>query len=329
LRKSIVRVPNWIGDAVVSLSFLEVLKNSLKIEPPVILVKSYVAPLFKHMERIITFNTRRELFLKSFNLRREKFEMGFVLPHSFSSALSLFLTGSENRIGYGTEKRSLLLTHPVKLPANWRKEHLLKNFLRLLEVYGIRTDKLIPPLLPLEGREIDKTLSLLKKLGLKPKGFIAYAPFTAYGSAKEWGIEKFRELMLRMVKEGFPGVVMGGNEDKERSHFFNDLDGIFNLTGKLSLRETASLLSLSVALVSNDSGLSHLSSAVGTPVIVIFGSTSPVWSRPLGEDNRIIYKADSLSCSPCFKRECPLSHKKCMEIDVEDVVEGIFNLLNH
>lgn len=327
MKKVLIRVPNWIGDSIISLSFIDILIKSGKYDDPFILVKEYVSPIFEHFRKIIIFKSRKELFLKSVKLRREKIDVGFVLPHSFSSALSLYLTGTAIRIGYNTEKRSSFLTHLIELPEDWRRKHILKNFLRLLDV--VKIDKIeVTPHLPLKEEEIKEAMIILKKIGVESHKFIAYAPFTAYGPAKEWGIEKFYRLALKLKNKGLPGVILGGKGDLNRSKIFNGIEGIHNLTGKLNLKEAASILSLAGVLVTNDSGLSHLSSSVGTPTLVIFGSTSPLWSKPLGNKTFILYKANSLPCSPCFKRKCPFSHKKCMEkVEIEEVERSVYEIL--
>ena len=318
--KILVRTPNWIGDSCISLGFLRSLEESTAGEL-FLLAARRVAPLFKGFGKIVEFSGRKELFQRSLSLRKAGFDLCFVLPPSLSSAISASLACSGERIGpAGEPGRRFFLTRALKFDPH-KKRHLLIEYLDLLRAGGFTPDFHLPAL-RFEDRETEWARDFLVKKGVDPSKTVAIAPFAAYGSAKEWGIERYLELAGKLLDKGLKVVVMGGSSDRARSAPFEGLRGCLNLVGKLSLRESAALLRHMLLLVGNDSGATHLAACAGTKVIAIFGSTSPRWTGPLGEGHRVIYKA--LPCSPCFKRECPLGTRECMKsIRVDEVLEAV------
>jgi heptosyltransferase-2 len=94
-----------------------------------------------------------------------------------------------------------------------------------------------------------------------------------------------------------------------------------NLAGKTDLRLLAGVLSQCAAFFSNDTGVMHLAAAIGVPVVGLFGSTSPEWTRPLGRA-KVIYKHPH--CSPCFARTCPDKSRRCWKaIEADEVYAAV------
>ena len=143
--------------------------------------------------------------------------------------------------------------------------------------------------------------------------YAVFCPGAEYGPAKRWPY--FVELAARMP---LPVVILGTATDRESSA---GIPGK-NLAGETSLDEAIDLISSAQFVVTNDSGLMHVAAAVGTPQVALFGSSSPHHTPPLSSQARVVWLG--IECSPCYARECPLGHFRCMrELSVERVLSEI------
>ena len=159
-------------------------------------------------------------------------------------------------------------------------------------------------------------------------------PGAEYGPAKRWPVEKFIAAASEIQKRtNCIWLIFGGKADAAIANRIESAirairtSAIRNLAGKTSLRELMALLKLCRVLLTNDSGPMHVAAALGTPVVVPFGSTSPELTGPglPGDPRHRLLKSDA-PCSPCFLRECPIDFRCMNGISVERVVEAVLRV---
>jgi lipopolysaccharide heptosyltransferase II len=219
-------------------------------------------------------------------------------------------------------------TQNSKLKTQNFPSHQIHEYLYLSAALGANPEPL-PPQLFVSPDEIE---AAKKKFGLNEIGrpIFGLNPGAEYGPAKRWPVEKFvaaaREIQQRT---NCVWLLFGGNADalvanQIESETQNSKFKIQNLTGQTSLRELMALLKLCRVLLTNDSGPMHVAAALGTPVVVPFGSTSPELTGPglPGDTRHRLLKSDA-PCSPCFLRECPIDFRCMNGISIERVVKAV------
>jgi heptosyltransferase-2 len=231
----------------------------------------------------------------------------YLLPYSFSSAWFAFRAGIPVRRGLSKEMRGFLLTE--RLPGRLRNksQHITKEYAEILQVPCREPEawggKAVPP---------DE----------RYRGVVVYCPGAAYGQAKRW--PHFAELAR--LQAGERVVVLGTGADGESAREIAAAapGRVEDLTGRTSLVEAAAIMAAAKAVVSNDSGLMHMAGFIGTPLVGLFGSTSPVWTRPLGRRSVIMQSGEP--CAPCFARTCRYGHYRCqVNITPEAVLEAFIS----
>ena len=321
----LIVAPSWVGDAILSEPLVAVLREPLG-EPIVdVLAPPWCAPVYARMRGIgrivenplghgeLGLRRRRALARE---IRARAYTRAFILPNSFKSALIPWFAGIPRRIGYAGEARRALLTETRRLDP--------KAFPRLVDRFvalAVPMGRLIPtPPAPVLVPNATNAAAAMRALKLSTHRPIAiFCPGAEYGPAKRWPAEHFIALARRLLEEGYAVWLLGSPNDQAAAlPIAAAIPGVRDLTGRTDLGTAIDLLSLASVVVSNDSGLMHAAAAVGRPLVALFGSSSPDYTPPLSPLAQIA-KID-IACSPCFQRECPLGHFKCMrELDVEVV----------
>ena len=329
----LVRGVNWVGDTILAYPTVEYLKTLFPNSHVAVLAPGHLVDLWKtfpFVDEIIPFSKKGGLrsVWEDLNiaqsLRERRFDMAVILPRSFRSAFQVFLARIPIRIGYQDEGRSFFLTKGVKRTKKVLSDHRVYYYRKLLEPLGKATGYPSPRIyLREEDRKwADQTIKDLKI----PEGriLIGMNPGATYGLAKCWHPARFGELGKKLSWEHKATFLLFGTKG-EAPIVKEILDHMgpagIDLTGKTQLLQLAALLERCSLLVTNDTGTMHVATAVGTPVVAIFGSTDPVTTGPWGEGHVVVRK--EMHCSPCLKRVCPTGHQ-CMEsITVEDVAEAV------
>ena len=242
-----------------------------------------------------------------------RFDTAYVLPNSLKSALLPVLASIPKRIGYLGEARVGLLTHRLKNPR--KKPPMVAFYSALSGEANLEADR---PQLKIAAAESDATLA---QLGLQRGGYVVFAPGAEYGPAIRWPTTHFSELAARLA---LPVVLLGsGKEAALCDAIAAPVNAArpgqcINLAGKTSLEQALCAIAATKSIVSNDSGLMHVAAAFGVPQVAIFGSSSPLHTPPLNDKAAVLWlKNDAsyqppLDCAPCFERECPLGHTRCL-----------------
>jgi heptosyltransferase II len=314
---SLVIAPQWIGDAVMTEPLLRRLRA--RGERLAVGAVPWVAPVYRAMPQVdeviefpfqhggLQFKARRSIARQV----EGRFDTAYVLPNSLKSALLPFLASIPKRVGYLGEARVGLLTHRLKNPKD--KPPMVAFYSALSgDKEGLETDR---PRLALPAAQVDQALA---RLGFRAGDYYAFAPGAEYGPAKRWPVIHFAELARSLDA---PAVLLGSGKEAALCAEIAGAAGpgrCVDLAGKTSLADAFALIAAARSVISNDSGLMHVAAAFGVPQVAIFGSSSPRHTPPLNDSARVIWLKDDpayrppLDCSPCFQRECPLGHTRCL-----------------
>lgn len=322
----VVRAPNWVGDAVLSIPALKSLRQRFPSARITLLARAWVAGLFQSsafLDRIWRLSPNWVANVR--RTRQARFDTGILLTNSFGSAVAMRAGGVTERIGYATEMRSALLTRPVSLePGKHHQTHYYLNLLESAFGPGPAPDIGMTP----SEEERDRARRVLTQAGLgDAQRLLVLSPGAAFGSAKRWTEAGFAGLADRLESEGFRTVIVGSAAEREIGDRVAALmhRPATNLAGQTDLETLVGLLASAALVVTNDSGPMHVAAALGTPTLGIFGATDPEVTGPVGPRTRVV--SHEVECSPCLLRNCPIDHR-CMEgLSVERVFEASCSLV--
>jgi heptosyltransferase-2 len=353
-RRILVRGVNWLGDAVMTTPALLRLREKFPDAHIALLTPEKLRGLWLNhpsINEIISFAPDENVFSVGKKLRAGKFDVTLIFPNSPSSAIETWLAGIPQRIGYTRPWRNFFLTNaiaPRSEAVKMRKRtiseireliksgattvqpstcHQIHEYLHLAAALGANPEPL-PPQLFVSPDEIEVAK---KKFGLEKitQPIFGLNAGAEYGPAKRWPIEKFIAATREIQKQtNYVWLLFGGKNDAQIANQIESTQNskfkIQNLSGKTSLRELMALLKICRVLLTNDSGPMHVAAALGIPVVVPFGSTSPELTGPglPGDSRHHLLKSDA-PCSPCFRRECPIDFRCMNGISVERVVNAV------
>lgn len=318
VRRVLVIRPGGIGDAVLLLPALRVLKESFPCAEIDILAERRNAEIFTlcHVVRkIFLYHRARDLagvFKRSYDLVIDTEQW-----HRLSAVVAL-CTRAPVRAGFATNERARLFSHPVPYDQDVYEG---SSFLRLVESVIER---------PIRSDHAGRFMAIPPDLDGQPGPTVIISPGASIPE-KRWGSERFAELAARLAERGFTVAVVGGKAERKQGRVgcSSGHSGITDLTGRLSLRDVASLLARASVLVTPDSGLLHLASAVGTPTVSLFGASNQTKWAPRGLQHRSLNA--KLPCSPCssfgYTPPCPIDRECLRRISVDEVLTAILDLL--
>lgn len=297
--KILVRLPNWLGDMVMSVGFLhELYRQYPGAEISVVAKKGIHAllPFFPPIKYEFIFDKEEYKglggvvkFGKSVRAK-EDFDLFFCLPNSFSSALMGLATGAKKRIGYRAELRSFLLTDDYAQP---KQIHRVEEYISLLEHFT--------------GQKAG-ILKVQLHHAFKKKEHIV-VNINSEASSRRLTINKAVEEINELRKQTNRQIFLIG-APKEKAfvdEVFNQLhtqSNMENLAGKTNLFSLIELLASAQVMLTTDSGPAHLANALGTHTVVLFGAGKESNTAPYNKEVRTIVRLNKLSCEPCQKNVC-------------------------
>lgn len=304
--KILVRGTNWIGDAVMSIPALRELRRIFPDAAITLHTRSWAEELFSDasfIDDLVTFEKHRwvikDVVDNSRFLKPDEYDLAIVLPNSFESAVTSFLAKIPRRIGYNKDLRGLLLTEPVAVPEWKGRRHEVFYYLNLIaeterRILGRETVANSAPDSHLDIA-VDRKSEARKQLQAagvaEGHPIVVFVAGSANSPEKRWPAENFASLATRLASELSANIVLLGSKGESgvSEQIARRASGrLTDLTGSTSLGEAAAILSIADLVISNDTGLAHVSPAVGTRTLVIFGPTDPATTRPYSDRATII-----------------------------------------
>lgn len=317
--KILIVGPAWVGDMVMAQSLFRLLDDRSPGVTIDVVAPAWSVPLLERMPEVrravplpighgeLKLSVRYRV---GRDLRAERYTHAIVMPRSLKAALVPFFAGIARRTGFRGEMRYGLLNDVRRLDKVVLNQ-TVKRFIAL----GLPRAAPLPaapqPQLRIDPANRDRFAAAL---GVTGNELVALMPGAAYGPAKCWPLEYFGELAGKLVATGLKVAVLGSHGEHAVGEQIRARGGeaVVNLCGETKLEDAVDILSLAAAVVTNDSGLMHVAAAAGTHVVAIYGSSSPEFTPPLTDADRRTILRLGLECSPCFQRECPLEHLRCL-----------------
>lgn len=333
----LLKMPNWLGDLVMATAAAADLRDHFPEAKITALCQSNTAALLQNhpaVDEIFSYNRpsgwirRIEHFDLIEEIRRGEYDLGILLTNSFSSAWWFWRGHVKYRLGFAANLRSFLLTQAVPFKKEFKKQHLVQTYKELLRPLGIAPSN-TPPKLYLSDEEKNSARELLTLKGIPENALVVgINPGAAYGSAKCWLPDRFVDLSKKLLNRKNLYILYFG--DSAGTNLVDSIctqlpqERVLNLAGKTTLRELLALIDLCNLFLTNDSGPMHIASALGIPLVALFGSTDDTCTGPYN-GGRVIHK--HVECSPCYKRVCPIDFRCMKSIEVDEVYHELEKLV--
>jgi heptosyltransferase II len=352
MRRIVVRAPNWLGDIVMAMPAIAAVRAA---HPDAHLAVAAPAPFVDVCAAVpgvdATVPLRgggiRAIGAHAEALNAGGFELAILFTNSFASALAASRAGIPERWGYERDWRGRLLTRAVPVRITTTPEssatpespadappvssrHHSAYYLRLVQRLGMPAVEAAALLVP-PAAAVDRAAALLAEAGVGPETrLVGFAPGAAYGSAKRWPPDRVAGAIAGLTGAGVRAVLVGAAGDREIAQaILAALDPatretVVDLVGRTDVATLMAVLARCAVVVANDSGAMHVASAVGRPVVAIFGPTDERATAPVGRHTLVRH---DVWCRPCLLRACPIDHRCLRGIAAADVVAATSHLL--
>jgi len=334
--KIIVFEPNWIGDVIFTTPIFKAIKEHEEGCFLGCIVPKRCRNILENnpfIDEIIEFNERttHNSFLKKISfvrkLKSKHYETALILHRSFTRTLVCYLAGIRKRVGYAYEKRAFLLTDKIP-PVNKDSIHKQDYYLGVAEEFGIKiNDRNCRIYCSRQDKEwADKLIGNAASKDI----LIAINPTTNW-PPKNWPLESFIELInILITKIRHIRIFI---TSKEKIRLFQSINTealmkIVNLSGKTSIAQVSALYEKMDVVVSGDSGPLHISGAVNTKYVGIFGPTNPQLTAPKTKAKGKILFKNTFCPTPCYIEKCPKDFICMKTISPHQVADAVMDLVN-
>jgi lipopolysaccharide heptosyltransferase II len=335
IQRIVVRGANWVGDAVMTVPALRELRRLFPKAHITLATRSWARGLFADADFLDELQVHNGKGLRSVvqqvrEWRKHSFDLAVLFPNSLEAALVASLSSVPLRIGYATDGRQRLLTHPLALP-EWRgARHEVFYYLQVVAelewwIKGQETFLATEPngSLEVSDARTSAARNLLRSKGVtEGRPLIALCPGSINSKAKRWPAERYATLADRLIEElGAEVTLIGSAAEAEVSLEVTARmrNKPVMLTGQTDLAELVAVLGVINLLITNDTGPSHIAAALGRPTLVIFGPTNVATTRPFSPLAEIVVHPPD--CAPCMLRDCPIDHRCMTAISPDEVFD--------
>lgn len=329
-RRLVMVAPNWLGDAVMSLAAIDRVASDPNWDLAVV-ASPYTARVYWGVAGVTEVQAdaragrSARVLARTRALRAYGADAVVVLPPSFSSAVPAWLARVGKRVAFATDGRRALLSDAVALPP--RTVHLTQSYAELMNrALGVVADvhgrnAAVGARLRVTDDDRAGADRLLARHGIARGSYALVVPGAAYGPAKSWPWERYRHVCAALARD--TAVVLGGSAADRAvcERIREELPNVINIAGETSLGEFFAVVEGARVALANDSGAPHVAASLGVATVVLFGSTSPEWTAPLGENVQVVQH--KVHCNPCFRRTCPTQLECFNGIEPGDVLARV------
>ena len=326
--KICVRLPNWLGDTVMSVGFLHLLRLAYPNAFISVVTKKGLEQLvndFPQINEVFVFTKKKYKGIRGvwkYGKRlaeRHRYDLFFVLPDSFSSAMMAYASGAKQRIGFKEEARSFLLTHSYTKPAG---KHRVEEYASLIQQFNPAVQDVKPVIkLPFIKEETTKPYIVIN---INSESLTSRLP-----------PEKAIEL-ITLVQQQFTIPIKLIGSPKEESfvqEVFNRLlktNNVENIAGTTTLHQLQILIQNAALMITSDSGPAHIASASGVPLVVITGAGDENNTGPYDNPKAIAVRNGTLPCEPCVKNYCKLAPlPQCLvQMQMQKAIDAVSLVMN-
>jgi lipopolysaccharide heptosyltransferase II len=298
----LIRLPNWLGDMVMSTAFIQAVKNVYPTATVDLIAKKGIDFLLDYFPAYgQAFIFSKEEYKGLGGLRRfgkmiaaqKKYDLFFCLPDSFSSAMMGHATDAKQRVGFKKELRAVFLTSTY---TRQKGLHRVEEYVDLLKQFT-KKEITVP--------------AVQLKIANAAKGNTIVININSEAVSRRLPLAKAINI-IAAVRHAIPNkiILVGSNKEAD---FVNevftalpDKNNITNEAGKTNLPQLLQLFAGCAAVLTTDSGPAHVANALGLQTIVLFGAGNENNTAPYNKDNRTIIRLGQLACEPCVSNTCKL-----------------------